>query len=264
MKDNQLRHMSLERVLPKKFGTETIVGGLLNILGSPLHLIGSGFFTVKPKHVNVTTYFGKYVGNKYNSGLNWIPTPIGTIHHHVFVGASTVSMKNSKIIDSNGNPVVVSGVMNYYVDKPEQYLFGVDDSNKYIYNQSEKTLKRIISQYSYDELKKEDDNIQKELTEECQKQLDIAGVKIMDFNLTDMNYSTEIAQAMLVKQQAGAYIEARKDITKAACDIVSDAVSKYEKDLSSKDRADLIKNLLVVFTSNSNVQPVINVSNNSE
>jgi regulator of protease activity HflC (stomatin/prohibitin superfamily) len=263
IRHNPIRNMSLERVVPRQDGIEGMIGGLVNILASPFHLIGSGFFTVKPQYVCVTTYFGKYIGHKFTSGLNWTPTPIGTTFHQVFVGAESISMKNSKIIDANGNPVVVSGVMNYYIDTPEQYLFGID-SPKYIYNQAEKTLKKVVSQYPYDELKKEGDNIQQELTEQAQKQLEIAGVKVMDFNLTDMNYSTEIAQAMLVKQQAGAYIEARKDITKAACDIVNDAVSQYDMVLSSKDKAELIKNLLVVITSNSNVQPVINVSNRTE
>jgi hypothetical protein len=256
-----LDNPSYQKIVPDSPGMETFVGGLVNLLCSPLHLIGNGFVTVEPMHVSVLTYFGKYNGQHLNSGLNWIPTPIGMKACTVYMGARTTDLKKSKIIDRDGNPVVVSGIMNYNVSSPEQYVFGVDNSKIYIYNQAEKVLKQVVSEYTYDELKQEGSHIRDRLMTESQNVLNVAGINVTDFSLTDMNYASEIAQAMLVRQQAGAYIKAREEVTMAACDIVDDVIKKFDGKMDEKAQAELIKNLLVVITSNSNVQPVINVSN---
>lgn len=131
---------SYQKIVHDSPGMETFVGGLVNLVCSPLHLIGNGFVTVEPMYVSVLTYFGKYDGQHLNSGLNWIPTPIGMKACSVYMGARTTDLKKSKIIDRDGNPVVVSGIMNYNVSTPEQYVFGVDNSKEYIYNQAEKRI----------------------------------------------------------------------------------------------------------------------------
>lgn len=249
-----------QKIVPDSPGLETAIGTAINIALSPLHLIGNGLFTIKPNHVGVATYFSKYRGATYSSGLNWTPTPFGFNCKSVFMGARTISMKESKIIDGNGNPILVSGIMNYTVLDPAQYLFGVNEPEHYISNQSEKILKKVVSGYSYDELQNNSEKVQEKLMNEVQNVLDVAGIKVTDFSLTDMNYSKEIAQSMLVRQQATAYIEARGLVAKAACDIVKDVIETFGDKLDARGQADLVKNLLVVITSNSNVQPVINVS----
>lgn len=249
-----------KKIVPQPAGMESVWGSLLNLVMSPMHLLGNGFITVPPNHVGVATYFSNYTGTKFNAGLQWTPTPIGTNIRNVFMGDRTVSLKSSKIIDSDGNPVLISGIMNYNIETPEQYLFGVHDAEEYIFNQAEKVLKKVVSRYPYDELSKEGDQIRDELVEMSQNSLDVTGIKVNDFSLTDMNYSTEIAQAMLVRQQARAYVDARGEVTKAACDIVEDVIRKFDGKLDKKAEAGLVKDLLVVITSNTNVQPVISVS----
>ena len=253
--------IAYNQIRPNAPGMEKIFGGLANLLLSPFHLLGSGFLTIEPNCVGVATYYSNYTGQKFSEGLNWTPTPIGLKIKTVYMGARTIDMKNSKVIDSNGNPILVSGVMNYNIKNPEQFLFGFENGGDYIYNQAEKILKKIVSNYSYDELKKEDNEITELMINEAQKALDVTGIKINDFSLTDMNYAKEIASSMLAVQQASATAAAREQIVKAACDIVQDAVNKFEDNLDEKSRAELIKNLLVVITSNNHVQPVVNVTN---
>lgn len=248
------------KIVPNQPGMESLVGGFVNLLLSPLHLIGNGFISVKPNHIGVTTYWDNYTGQKFPEGLNWTPTPFGLKINQVYMGAQTTRMKDSKIIDKNSNPILVSGIMNYNIENPEQYLFGFDYHGDYIYNQAEKTLKKIVSNYSYDELKKEGKEITELLIAEAQDALNVTGIKINDFSLTDMNYAKEIASSMLAVQQAAATAAAREQIVKAACEIVQDAVDKFDDKLDDKKKAELIKNLLVVITSNNHVQPVVNVS----
>ena len=248
------------QILPKTLNlSEALIGGLINTVLSPLHLIGNGFFTVPAQHVAVSTYFKKYLGKHYDTGLNWVITPMGFNIHNIYIGQRTTSMTSSKIIDRTGNPIVVSGIMNYHVSAPEQYLFGVDNPDKYIFNQSDKVLKQVISRYTYDDLRVEGDKIQHELITESQMALDIAGVTVTEFSLTDMNYATEIAQAMLVKQQAFAYNDAKREITRAAGDIINDVLKDFDDILDEKTKSKLVKDMLIVITSGSNVQPVISV-----
>jgi len=249
---------SIPRVVPEQLNTtEFVVGGLLNLVASPLHLLGSGLITCPARHIAVGTYFGKYTGQHFSEGLSWVWHPWGFDVQKVFIGDSSMKLENSKIIDKVGNPVVVSGIINYNVVRPERYLLGIDNPSQYIYNQADAILKKVVSQYSYDDLRASNSSIREELQERSQEVLDVVGVQVSAFNLTDMNYAKEIAQSMLVKQQAMAYTDAKKHITEASTEIIGEILKKYEDILDDKAKADLIKNLLVVITSGSSVQPTL-------
>lgn len=261
MSSNLNSNWEYAKVKPETQTTqEKLVSNILNLIASPLHLIGMGLFTVPPQHIGVSTLFNKYTGKHYESGLNWFSHFVGFDCSEVYIGQQTMSLKESKIIDKKGNPVIISAVCNYHVDKPEQYIFGVDDPEEYIFNQSDKVLKQVVSQYTYDELRCEGDNIQTLLINKSQESLNVAGVKITDFSLTDMNYAPEIAKTMLAKQQASAYNEAKEEITMAAGDIVKNVINEFDEHLDNKAKAEMINNLLLVITSGSNVQPVMRVN----
>ena len=53
----------------------------------------------------------------------------------------------------------------------------------------------------------------------------MAGVLVEAFELSDLSYAPEIAQVMLVRQQAKAMVDARKTIVEGAVGIVSDAIA---------------------------------------
>ena len=96
-----------------------------------------------------------------------------------------------------------------------------------------------------------------EMKTSLQTEVNIAGVTVDNVFLTDLNYAHEIAQQMLIKQQAEAYIEAKSAISKASVDIVDDIVKKVGSDLSDKDKSELIKYLLTVIASGNSVQPTL-------
>jgi DNA-binding ferritin-like protein len=80
------------------------------------------------------------------------------------------------------------------------------------------------------------------------------GYSIDELQLTEVNYAPEIMQQMLIKQQAKAYIDARKEIVSGAVDIVKDI--KKQMNLSSITSDKLTVNLLTVLSSDG-VTPVI-------
>ena len=80
--------------------------------------------------------------------------------------------------------------------------------------------------------------------------------------LNDLTYAPEIAQAMLMRQQALALIDARKTIVEGAVAIVGDAIERLNAaglEVSAQQRDALVSNLLVVLCSGERAQPVLQV-----
>ena len=76
-------------------------------------------------------------------------------------------------------------------------------------------LKQIVAQYPYEDdkgqsLKTEAAALGIQLASGLQSRVSNAGVKIVAFNMTDLSYAPEIAQAMLVRQQAEAMVKVRQ------------------------------------------------------
>ena len=75
-------------------------------------------------------------------------------------------------------------------------------------------LKQIVAQYPYEDdkgqsLKTEAAALGVQLASALQGRVSNAGVRIVAFNMTDLSYAPEIAQAMLVRQQAEAMVKVR-------------------------------------------------------
>ena len=86
---------------------------------------------------------------------------------------------------------------------------------------------------------------------------------MLNVRLNDLTYAPEIAQAMLMRQQAMALIDARKTIVEGAVEIVRDAVDRLSNanlHMTDEERQRLISNLLVVICSGERAQPVLQVN----
>jgi hypothetical protein len=90
-----------------------------------------------------------------------------------------------------------------------------------------------------------------------------AGVKVIESRLTRLAYASEIAQAMLRRQQATAVVAARKRIVEGAVGMVQMALARLEDQdivtLDDERKATMVSNLLVVLCSDQATQPVVNV-----
>lgn len=98
--------------------------------------------------------------------------------------------------------------------------------------------------------------------DDLQEAVNPAGIRVLGVRLNDLTYAPEIAQAMLMRQQALALIDARKTIVEGAVAIVHDAVDRLKKaglEVSPQQREVLISNLLVVLCSGEHAQPVLQV-----
>ena len=231
-------------------------------------LFSTSLTIIQPNEAKVLTFFGNYIGTIRDAGL-FMTVP--------FTNKETVSLCvcnfNSQILkvnDSKGNPVEIAAVIVYKVVDTAKALFSVDDYEQFVQIQSESAVRHVASEYPYDSFEDQDaitlrgnpTEVSERLTAELQERLNVAGVKIIETRLTHLAYATEIASAMLQKQQSSAILSARKIIVEGAVSITEEAIERLSKeanlDLTDEQRLQIINNIMVAIISERGTQPVIN------
>jgi len=101
-----------------------------------------------------------------------------------------------------------------------------------------------------------------QLAHEISERLQIAGIEIIEARINNLAYATEIAQAMLQRQQATAIVAARSKIVEGAVGMVEMALEQLSRkniiNLDEEKKAAMVSNLLVVLCGDRNAQPVLN------
>ncbi len=247
--------------------SEMFVPGVILILLSVILM--TGVIMVNPNQAVVLTFFGKYIGSVKENGL-WLTVPL-TVRKTISLRVRNFNSAKLKVNDLDGNPIEIAAVIVFRVVDSAKALFDVDEYQTYVEIQSETALRHIASQYPYDafdrdvfSLRGNTDEIAELLNKNLQDRLEVAGVEVIEARLTHLAYSTEIAAAMLQRQQASAIVAARKTIVEGAVGMVEMAVEQLERDgilpLDEERKATMINNLLVAIVSERGAQPVINTS----
>jgi len=241
----------------------------LGIICFPLTLLGS-CTQVNVQEEVISLHYGKYTGSISEPGCHFVNC-WGLDLIRVSKAKISVDLPNIKVVDKNGNPVNVSGIVVYHFVNIKRSNIDFKDSQNFVKNQSLATLKRIASRYPYevdenDEklcLSRNSTEITLKAKEILQRQVAIAGVSIDSIQFNQISYAPEIAQGMLKKQQAMAMIAARRTLVRGAVKIAYDAVDKLEErgiKMNPKSRTKLVSNLLTVTVSDDQVQPMLNLS----
>ncbi|UFJ59696.1 SPFH domain-containing protein [Brevibacillus sedimenti] len=244
-------------------------GSLIGVLFLLLAAVGiSGFFIVQPNEAKVLIFFGQYLGSVRRSGF-WWGTPF-TIRKKVSLRVRNFNSSKLKVNDVEGNPIEIAAVVVFRVVDSAKALFDVDNYETFVEIQSETALRHIASSYPYDtfedinasSLRGNADEVAAELARELQQRLQVAGVEVLEARLTHLAYATEIAGAMLQRQQAAAIIAARQKIVEGAVGMVQMAVNKLKEDgvidLDEERKAAMVNNLMVAIVSEREAHPVIN------
>lgn len=245
---------------------ELFLALLVTILFPPILLFG--FFVVSPREEVVVLRFGKFVKVLQSQGIRWIH-PVGRALHKISTRDTTLDIATTTVVDTNGNPIEISAVVVFRVRETIKAALDVEDYRQFIRDQAGAVVKRVASQFPYEAaagevacLKKESDVVTNAFIAELQEAADPAGIEVLNVRLNDLTYAPEIAQAMLMRQQAMALIDARKTIVEGAVEIVSDAIERLSGvnlELTGGQRDQLISNLLVVLCSGDRAQPVLQV-----
>ena len=181
-----------------------------------LLVILTGFSVIQPNQAKVFTLFGNYLGVIKQEGF-WFTVPF-TSRTNVSLRVINFNSDKLKVNDLEGNPIEIAAVVVYRVVDTAKAAFDVEDYKEFIHTQSETGLRHITSQYPYDNfnndyeisLRQHSEEVGDELTKDLQKRLTVAGVEVLEARIMHLAYSSEIASAMLQRQQAKAVLAAER------------------------------------------------------
>lgn len=232
-------------------------------------VIAPGFIAVPPNMARVLTLFGGYVGTIKESGF-FYTNPFYT-KKQVTLRAVTLEIPTIKVNDKQGNPIMIGAVVTYRVSNAFKAVFEVENYPDFVKIQSEAAVRKLAGLFSYDNWEDEAatitlrsgvDEVNHQLAHEISERLHIAGMEIIEARINNLSYATEIAHAMLQRQQATAIVAARSTIVEGAVGMVEMALAQLSRkqivELDEERKAAMVSNLLVVLCGDRSVSPVVN------
>ncbi|MFC3415759.1 SPFH domain-containing protein [Algoriphagus hitonicola] len=233
-------------------------------------LIIPGFFTLQPNKAMVLILFGAYKGTVKANGFFWV-NPFMT-KQKISLRVRNFENKPLKVNDKIGNPVMVGTIVVWQVENTFKATFDVEDYENFIHLQSDAAVRKMAGKYPYDDFEAEDaeitlrsgvEEVNHSLELEISERLEHAGIKVIEARISHLAYSSEIASAMLQRQQATAIVAARRKIVDGAVGMVDMALEDLKLkgivDFDEEKKAAMVSNLMVVLCSDRAASPVLNV-----
>ncbi|MBW6498624.1 MAG: SPFH domain-containing protein [Bacteroidales bacterium] len=228
-----------------------------------------GLQIVNPNESVVLVLFGNYSGTIKHYGFYWI-NPFFT-RKKISLRARNLNSDPIKVNDKLGNPIMIGIVLVWKVENTFKAAFEVDDYIRFVDVQSEAAIRKLAGAYPYDNfddleaeisLRAGGEEVNSELEKELVERLAIAGIHVIEARIAYLAYASEIAGAMLRRQQATAIVAARQKIVEGAVSMVEMALEQLsQKDiivLDEEKKAAMVSNLMVVLCSDKDASPVIN------
>lgn len=215
-------------------------------------------FQIQQNTRGVLMRFGK-VDRVIEPGLRWAP-PFGDLTR-VFIGAKTHTFKDMRLLDATGTPIVVSAILQYHVSNPAAYIIAANQSTDILEREASIAIRQACSSLPYTSddgksLQKNAADLSYEVYKKMQILVSEYGFQIDGLNIIEVNYAHEVAQQMLIKQQAKAFLDARKEIVSGALAIAKDTIASLP-DMSKRTQEAIVSNLLTTLTSTSTPQPTV-------
>ncbi len=242
-------------------GIVTAIVGLILLIGLSV---------INPNEAVVTTFFGDYMGTMRQNGLRWV-NPLFR-RRKISLRARNLNGQKLKVNDKLGNPIDIAAVVVWRVGDTAKAYFEVDDYIKFVEIQSEAAVRHLAGIYAYDTMDEEipdevtlrdgSGKINEMLEGELTERLSRAGVDVLEARISHLAYASEIAGAMLQRQQASAVVAARRQIVDGAVGMVDMALTQLAEkgivNLDEERKAAMVSNLLVVLCSDKAAAPVVN------
>ncbi|MGB3699056.1 MAG: SPFH domain-containing protein [Gordonia sp. (in: high G+C Gram-positive bacteria)] len=243
-----------------------VVTVLAVLIGVVALLAMTGLTVVSPNEAKVLQFFGRYVGSVSEAGF-YLVTPL-TDRRTISLRIRNFETQKLKVNDADGNPVEIAAVVVYRVVDSFKAAFAVDDYEEYVAIQSEAAVRHLATSYPYDSHQadtvslRDGATVAEEMTVELRERTQMAGIEVIEARITHLAYAPEIAQAMLVRQQAAQVVAARQQIVEGAVGMVGLALDRLAEqgvvELDEERRAAMVSNLLVVLCGDRATQPVVN------
>ena len=242
---------------------------LISVLSVLLLFWLIGFTVVNPNESKVLVLFGAYKGTIRKNGFFWV-NPFFS-RQKISLRARNFDSETIKVNDKIGNPIMIGMVLVWQVEDTYKAAFEVDAYEHFVVVQSEAALRKLAGLYPYDNFEDHDavitlrsggEEVNHELEKEIRERLAMAGIRVIEARINYIAYASEIAQAMLKRQQATAIVAARYKIVEGAVSMVQMALEQLkDKDIIEMDeekKAAMVSNLMVVLCSDKDAAPIVN------
>ena len=238
-------------------------------------LMMPGFFFVNPNGSRVLVLFGEYKGTVKKNGFFW--TNPFYVKKAISLRARNFDSERVKVNDKLGNPIMISVILVWKVNNTYKAAFDVDNYESFVRVQSDAAVRKLAGRYPYDNfdddqeevsLRSGMEEVNHTLEKELQERLTISGIEVLEARIGYLAYASEIASAMLKRQQAEAIVAARLKIVEGAVGMVEMALEELSKkdivDLDEEKKATMVSNLMVVLCSDKEATPVLNTGTLSQ
>ncbi|MBL1145000.1 MAG: SPFH domain-containing protein [Bacteroidetes bacterium] len=227
-----------------------------------------GFFFVYPNGSRVMTLFGEYKGTVRTHGFYWV-NPF-YVRKKISLRARNFDSERLKVNDKLGNPINISVILVWRVKETYKAAFDVDIYENFVRVQTDAAVRKLANMYAYDNfdndaeitLRSGMEEVNTNLEREVSERLAIAGIEVLEARIGYLAYASEIASAMLRRQQATAIVAARMKIVEGAVWMVEEAINQLNKreivNLDEDKKAAMVSNLLTVLCADKDASPVIN------
>lgn len=249
------------------------IGGAAVFLAIPFGLLFFvalfGYAVINPNESLVLTFFGDYRGTIKANGFFWV-NPL-MVKKKVSLRARNLDSDPIKVNDKLGNPIMIGVVLVWKVKDTFSASFEVNDFVEFVYVQTDAAIRKLATSYPYDNfdddesdicLRSDIEEVNDLLENEITERLAIAGIEVMEARISHLAYASEIAGAMLQRQQATAVVAARRRIVEGAVGMVELALDDLSKKeiltLDDEKKAAMVSNLMVVLCSERSASPVVN------
>lgn len=232
-------------------------------------LLFKGLTVISPNRAVVLTFLGKYVGSIKENGLLFV-NPF-YFKQKLSLRAENFESARLKVNDKMGNPIEIAAVIVWQVNDTYKATFDVANYMQFVKIQSEAAVRHLATICPYDHMEDEHADITlrdggekvNELLElELHERLSAAGILIKEARISHLAYASEIAGAMLQRQQATAIVAARFKIVEGAVGMVELALEQLSKKeivhLDEERKAAMVSNLMVVLCGEKGATPVLN------
>jgi regulator of protease activity HflC (stomatin/prohibitin superfamily) len=238
--------------------------------GLVLAFFAFGFFINNPNESKVLILFGEYKGTVKDFGFFWA-NPF-YIKKNVSLRARNLNGSQLKVNDKLGNPIEIAAVIVWQVRDTAKATLEVDDYQQFVLVQSEAAVRHLANTFPYDTfdddhepgltLRAGAEKVNELLEHELNDRLSRAGIFVIEARISHLAYASEIAGAMLQRQQAIAVVAARRQIVEGAVGMVEMALDRLSEkqivNLDEERKAAMVSNLLVVLCGEKAVHPVLN------
>lgn len=242
-----------------------LLSWIFGILFFPITLLGS-WVIVHPQEEKIVLVWGRLWKVLSRPGLYFVNV-FGRKVITITTKQQAIEIHRTTVADANANPIIIAGICTFRVVDSVKAALQVEDYLAFVRSQAVAVLKQVASKYPYESadghgLKDEAAKISGEMVGALARKVSAAGVEVIAYELSDLSYAPEIAQAMLVRQQAEALVGARKIIVEGAVEIVRGAICHLQAagiPIEASHQSRVVGNLLAIICGDAKVQPTYEI-----